>query len=50
MINFNLLIMNNKEMNKQTWLAPEIVDLDIEDTQSGIVILPIEITGVQGPS
>ncbi len=42
--------MNNKEMNKQAWLAPEIVDLDINDTQSGVIILPIEITDVQGPS
>lgn len=46
----NFMIMNNKEMNKKTWLAPEVVDLDIDDTQSGIYIHPIEILGVQGPS
>jgi hypothetical protein len=35
---------------KKTWTSPTLVVLALEETMSGIVILPIEILGIQGPS
>ena len=35
---------------KKTWETPELNEVNLEQTMSGIVILPLEILGVQGPS
>ena len=35
---------------KKTWEAPELNEVNLEQTMSGITILPIEILGIQGPS
>ena len=35
---------------KKTWETPELTELDLHNTMSGIVTLPIEILGIQGPS
>ena len=35
---------------KEIWETPTVDELELEDTMSGMVTLPIEILGVQGPS
>jgi hypothetical protein len=43
--------MSNSPLpSRRTYAAPDLEVLDIRDTKSGIVILPIEILGIQGPS
>jgi hypothetical protein len=38
-------------INKQEWEKPQLQCMDIkQNTKSGLVILPIEILTVQGPS
>jgi hypothetical protein len=35
---------------KKTWETPAVKELEVKDTMSGIVQLPLEILGIQGPS
>jgi hypothetical protein len=43
--------MNHSPLpSRRSYAAPDLEVLDIRDTKSGLVILPIEILGVQGPS
>jgi hypothetical protein len=38
-------------INKPKWEKPQLEGMDIkQNTKSGIIILPLEILGVQGPS
>jgi hypothetical protein len=39
-----------EKLTRQTYTAPDPEILDLRDTKSGVVILPIEIPGIQGPS
>lgn len=34
--------MNNKENTKQAWQAPEIIDLDLDKTESGTILTGAE--------
>lgn len=40
--------MDNTAETKQPWVAPEIINLDIENTASGSVVFESEVTGA-GP-
>jgi len=40
--------MENINETKQEWVAPEIINLDIQNTASGSVVFESEVTGA-GP-
>lgn len=35
---------------KEAWETPTVEEIELKETMSGIVKLPIEILGIQGPS